>query len=85
MISVGILGGSGYTGKKLLLLCNAHPFVSDYKVYGLKSAGSTLSEIFPELSGQIIDSKVESIDNISNSHDLYFIALPHGEALKYVT
>jgi N-acetyl-gamma-glutamyl-phosphate reductase len=84
MISIGILGGSGYAGKKLLQFCNSHPYVSEYKVYALKSAGTLLSEIFPELSGQITDSKVESIENISNSHDLYFIALPHGEALKYV-
>jgi N-acetyl-gamma-glutamyl-phosphate reductase len=84
MISVGILGGSGYTGKKLLQFCNCHPFVNDYKVYGLKTAGTLLSDIFPELTGQIIDSKVESIENISNSHDLFFVALPHGEALKYV-
>jgi N-acetyl-gamma-glutamyl-phosphate reductase len=84
MISVGILGGSGYAGKKLLQFCNSHPFVSEYKVYGLKSAGTSLSGIFPELTDQITDSKVESIENISNSHDLYFIALPNGEALKYV-
>lgn len=84
MISVGILGGSGYTGKKLLQFCHSHPFVSEYKVYGLKSAGTLLSDIFPELVDQITDSKVESIENISNLHDLYFVALPHGEALKYV-
>jgi N-acetyl-gamma-glutamyl-phosphate reductase len=84
MISVGILGGSGYTGKKLLQFCNSHPFISDYKVYGLKSAGTSLSGLFPELVDQITDSNVESIDNILISHDLYFIALPHGEALKYV-
>jgi N-acetyl-gamma-glutamyl-phosphate reductase len=84
MISVGILGGSGYAGKKLLQFCTSHPFVSEYKVYGNKTAGTLISDIFPELTGQITDTKVESIENLSNSHDLYFIALPHGEALKYV-
>jgi N-acetyl-gamma-glutamyl-phosphate reductase len=84
MISVGILGGSGYTGKKLLQFCENHSFIGDYKVYGNKSAGSLLTEIFPDLVGEITDSKIENIEEISNEHDLYFIALPHGEALKYV-
>ena len=84
MISIGIIGGSGYTGKKLIQFCNSHPFISDYKVYGNKTSGQFISELFPELFGQMIDSQIESIDNISNLHDLYFIALPHGEALKYV-
>ncbi len=84
MISVGILGGSGYTGKKLLQYCENHPFIGDYKAYGSKTAGLLLTEIFPELTDQIVDSKVESIEEISNEHDLYFVALPHGEALKYV-
>ena len=84
MISIGIIGGSGYTGKKLIQFCSNHPFVGDYKVYGNKTAGQSLTELFPELAGQISDSVIESIDNISSSHDLFFIALPHGEALKYV-
>jgi len=84
MISIGIIGGSGYTGKKLIHFCNNHPFISDYKVYGNKTAGQALSSLFPELSGQISDSVIESTDNISYAHDLFFIALPHGEALKYV-
>ena len=84
MISIGIIGGSGYTGKKLIQFCNAHPFINEYKVYGNKTSGQLISELFPDLVGQIIDSNVESTDNISNLHDLYFIALPHGEALKYV-
>ncbi len=84
MISIGIIGGSGYTGKKLIQICSNHPFVNDYKVYGNKSAGQSLTGLFPELAGQITDSIVESTDNISGYHDLFFIALPHGEALKFV-
>ncbi len=84
MISVGIIGGSGYTGKKLVQFCNAHLFVNEYKIYAQKSAGQFLTDLFPDLDGQIVNSKIESIDELSYEHDVYFIALPHGEALKYV-
>ncbi len=84
MISVGIIGGSGYTGKKLLQFCENHPYINDYKVYGSKTAGQSLSQLFPDLVNFISDSKVESAENISADHDVYFVALPHGEALNIV-
>ena len=84
MISVGIIGGSGYTGKKLLQFCENHPHISNYKVYGSKSAGQNLTQLFPDLVNQISDSKIESAENISADHDVYFVALPHGEALNIV-
>lgn len=84
MVSVGIIGGSGYTGKKLVQFCSAHSFVNEFKIYAHKSAGQFITDLFPDLNGQIINSKIESIDELSYEHDIYFIALPHGEALKYV-
>ncbi len=84
MLSVGILGGAGYTGKKLIEFCNSHPQISEIKVYGNLSAGKKLTEIFPELKSIIVDDTVESINNISYEEDLFFIALPHGEALNFV-
>lgn len=84
MISVGIIGGSGYTGKKLVQYSGNHPYINDYKVYGNTSAGKTLDELFPELKGIIVNSIIGSSDEISLNHDVYFIALPHGEALNYV-
>lgn len=84
MISVGIIGGSGYTGKKLLEFCSAHPFVERIKVYGNSTAGEKISSIFPDLLNVIEDSTVESVSNITFDSDVYFIALPHGEATYYV-
>ncbi len=84
MISVGIIGGSGYTGKKLVQFCNAHPYVDDYTVYGHSSVGQSLNDLFPELKGIIVNSIVENSEKISEKHDVYFIALPHGESLNFV-
>jgi N-acetyl-gamma-glutamyl-phosphate reductase len=84
MISVGIIGGSGYTGKKLIQFCNDHPFVEEYKIYANTSAGLKIVDIFPDLFGMIEDQEILSSSELSYEHDAYFIALPHGEALNYV-
>ena len=84
MISVGIIGGSGYTGKKLLQFCSAHPFIDKIKVYANTTAGEKLSSVFPDLINVIEDDLIESVSNISSEHDVYFCSLPHGEALYYI-
>jgi len=84
MISIGILGGTGYTGKKLVEFCENHPFVNDINIYGKESAGKFLLDIFPELCNEVEDIRIKNISEISYEHDVYFIALPHGESLDYV-
>jgi N-acetyl-gamma-glutamyl-phosphate reductase len=84
LISIGIIGGSGYTGKKLLQLCSSHPFVEKIEVYGNSTAGEKLLSIFPDMMNIVENDIVKSINSISMEHDLYFIALPHTEALYYV-
>jgi N-acetyl-gamma-glutamyl-phosphate reductase len=82
--NIAIIGGTGYTGKKLLQFCANHPEISSITLYGNSSAGDSLLNIFPELMNIVKDTEILSIEKISNSHDLYFVALPHGEALKYI-
>jgi N-acetyl-gamma-glutamyl-phosphate reductase len=84
MISVGIIGGTGYTGKKLIQYCHAHPYVKEYKVYAGKSAGENLYNYFPDLMGYVENMPILSVDQASYEHDLYFVALPQGESLNYI-
>jgi N-acetyl-gamma-glutamylphosphate reductase len=84
MISVGIIGGTGYTGKYLLEFIKEHEMIADYAVYANKSAGSKLLDIFPELLGVIEDQTIQSVSELSYNHDFYFVSLPHGESLKYI-
>ncbi len=84
MISVGIIGGTGYTGKYLLEFIKQHEMIADYTIYANKSAGSKLLDVFPELLGVIEDKTIQSVNNLSYTHDLYFVSLPHGESLKYI-
>jgi N-acetyl-gamma-glutamyl-phosphate reductase len=84
LISVGIIGGSGYTGKYLVQFCLNHPEIENINIYGHSTAGMTLHKIFPELVSQFNDQIILDSGNISFEHDVYFIALPHGEALNFV-
>jgi len=84
MISVGIIGGTGYTGKYLLEYIKQHQKIVDYSIYANSSAGSKLLDIFPELLGIIENQTIQSVNELSFEHDLYFVSLPHGESLKYI-
>jgi N-acetyl-gamma-glutamyl-phosphate reductase len=84
MLSAGIIGGTGYTGKYLIEYCKNHPFVDDIKIYGNDSAGVNLLSLFPEFQNIIEDQVVESINNISPAHNVYFVALPHGKSLEVI-
>ncbi|MBI9070153.1 MAG: N-acetyl-gamma-glutamyl-phosphate reductase [Melioribacteraceae bacterium] len=84
MISVGIIGGTGYTGKYLIEYCTKHPYIKDFNIYAKTSAGENLHSVFPQLVGTVEDQTINSVENISLNHDAYFIALPHGESLNYI-
>ncbi|MCB9219616.1 MAG: N-acetyl-gamma-glutamyl-phosphate reductase [Ignavibacteriales bacterium] len=84
MISVGIIGGTGYTGKYIVKFINEHPNVSDFSIYANKSAGQSLHEVFPDLVSEVENQTVKNAEDLDLSHDVYFFALPHGESFKYV-
>lgn len=84
MLSVGIIGASGYLGKNLIRFCNQHPFIENFEVYGNSTAENFIGDIFPDFDGIIENKQIINIHNLSYSHDIYFLALPHGEAVKLV-
>ncbi|MBU1097941.1 MAG: N-acetyl-gamma-glutamyl-phosphate reductase [Ignavibacteriae bacterium HGW-Ignavibacteriae-2] len=84
MISVGIIGGTGYTGKYLVQFCSGHPFVEEMYIYANGTSGQTMHQVFPEFEGVYSNSVIKSIENLSYEHDMYFVALPHGKALDVV-
>ncbi len=84
MISVGIIGGSGYTGKYIVKFCNEHPNINEFDVYANKSAYKNIHDIFPDLVSEIENKTIKNVSELDLSHDVYFFALPHGESLKYI-
>jgi N-acetyl-gamma-glutamyl-phosphate reductase len=83
-INIAIIGGTGYTGIELLKILNSHPNVEKIDIYAQSTAGNSIWEIFPGLSGSMEDFQIKSISDLDYSADLYFTALPHGEAMKYI-
>ena len=80
MYSVSIIGASGYSGAELTRLLLRHPKVELQELYAFSQAGKQVSEIYPALSC----NKVYKPYSGEKESDIYFLALPHGEALQLV-
>ncbi len=61
MISVGIVGGTGYTGVELLRLLLRHPNVQVAVLTSRTEAGRRVDDMFPSLRGQT-DLKYSDLD-----------------------
>lgn len=83
MISVGIVGGTGYTGVELLRLLLRHPGVQVSILTSRTEAGKRVDDMFPSLRGHsdlcFSDLDIEALKDC----DVVFFATPHGVAMKY--
>ena len=82
MISVGIVGGTGYTGVELLRLLAGHPHARVHAVTSRKEAGMPVAEMFPSLRGyvDVAFSTPEEAD--LTACDVVFFATPNGIAMN---
>ena len=79
MISVGIIGASGYTGAELLRLCHAHPAFEVAFATGDSQAGVAVAELYPSLAAAYGDAVFCAYDpSLLDGVDLVFCGLPHG-------
>ena len=84
MISVGVVGGTGYTGVELLRLLVLHPQVSLQMVTSRSQEGQPVADMFPNLRGFTdICFSVPDVDALATC-DLIFFATPNGTAMKMV-
>jgi N-acetyl-gamma-glutamyl-phosphate/LysW-gamma-L-alpha-aminoadipyl-6-phosphate reductase len=75
-LSVGIVGGSGYTGSDLLRLLHFHPGVEVMQITSRENAGHYVYSVHPNLRGT---SALQFIHpDTLQPCDLLFLALPHG-------
>jgi len=80
MISIGIVGATGYTGVELLRLLVAHPQAEIVAVTSRGDAGTPVAEMFPSLRGRLSLNFVEpDVDRLA-ACDVVFFATPHGVA-----
>lgn len=84
MISVGIVGATGYTGVELLRLLAVHSQVQVTVVTSRAEAGKPVAELFPNLRGHYdIGYTVPDVDVLS-ACDVVFFATPHAAAMNMV-
>ena len=83
MISVGIVGGTGYTGVELLRLLLRHPNVQVNVLTSRTENGRRVDDMFPNLRGHTelcySDLNIEQLKKC----DVVFFATPHGVAMKH--
>lgn len=83
MVSVGIVGGTGYTGVELLRLLLRHPQVTVRVLTSRTEAGKRVADMFPSLRGhtdlEFSDLNLEDLKQC----DVVFFATPHGVAMQH--
>lgn len=82
MFSVGIVGGTGYTGVELLRLLAQHPQVNIKAITSRSEAGMAVADMFPNLRGHLDLNFTEPDMQLLASCDVVFFATPNGIAMK---
>ena len=81
LVSVGIVGASGYGGVQLVRLLSDHPEVELSYLGGQSSAGKSFADLYPHLE-HCVPLQIESIDLevIASRCQVVFLSLPNGLA-----
>lgn len=82
MISVGIVGGTGYTGAELLRLLAQHPSARVEILTSRKEAGQRADALFPQLRRHVDVTFTDPDPEKLARCDAVFFATPHGTAME---
>lgn len=81
MISVGVVGGTGYTGVELLRLLSGHPGVELKAITSRAEVGRRVADLFPNLRGHLDLAFTHPDSAPLPDCDLVFFATPNGTAM----
>lgn len=85
MISVGIIGASGFTGAELLRICATHPHFDVKFATGDSQAGTLARSLYPSLAATYPNLVFEEFDlEKALACDVLFLGLPHETSLDLV-
>jgi len=84
MVNVGIVGGTGYAGVELLRILSLHPEVNIRLITSRSNAGTAVTEMFPNLRGQLDLNFTEPSLQAYRACDLIFFATPNTVAMSQV-
>lgn len=92
MISVGIVGATGYTGAELVRFLVQHPHVRLTSLAGRRTAGQSTRASLPSLqalsaASDRVPESIESFDpdRMADTCEAVFTALPHGTSAGVVS
>ncbi|MGI6432959.1 MAG: N-acetyl-gamma-glutamyl-phosphate reductase [Sphaerochaetaceae bacterium] len=79
MITVGVIGATGYAGSELMRLLVAHPNIQSILCGSHSHAGSPYQSVYPNF-GKIYHQQLDSADiaQMADRCDVLFLSLPHG-------
>ena len=85
MLTVGIVGASGYTGVELARILANHPHVRLTVATSRQYAGKPLAEVFPNLRKRV-DLVCENlgVEDLVDRAEFFFAAVPHKTAMNIV-
>lgn len=81
MKTVGIIGGSGYTGGELIRLVINHPALTLDFVYSSSRPGTPISETHQDLLGQL---DLVFTDQVNTEVEVLFLCLGHGNSAAFL-
>src|SRR5215831_13186992 len=81
-ISIGIVGGAGYTVGELLRLLMNHPYADIIFVHSKSNAGNPVYQVHEDLTGE---TELSFSDTLNDAIDVLFLCVGHGEARKFLT
>jgi N-acetyl-gamma-glutamyl-phosphate reductase len=81
MITIGIIGGSGYTAGELIRILMFHPNAKIDFVYSTTNAGKPLSIAHHDLLGDI---EMNFTDTANPNVDVLFLCLGHGKSISFL-
>lgn len=85
MISVGIIGASGFTGAELLRICASHPHFEVKYATGDSQAGTLARSLYPSLAATYPNLIFEEFEiGKALACDVLFLGLPHEASLELV-
>jgi N-acetyl-gamma-glutamyl-phosphate reductase len=80
-VSIGIVGGAGYTGGELLRVLLRHPNATISFVHSSSNAGKLVNKVHTDLLG---DTELIFAKEINSSVDVLFLCVGHGDAQKFL-
>ena len=82
-IQVAVIGAAGYAGEELIRILTRHHQVDIAVITSRQYAGQAISKVFPRFTGNGLTFSAPDVEQIAQTCDVVFLALPHGLAAEY--